>query len=98
MPRRPPGPSRRALRARFEAQGFVVLEPWLRPAELAMLRAECDAVVATAASDADAAAAPSGGGGDVSGPWEARQRGCIFELPAACGAEHARDAAAFRVR
>lgn len=93
MARRGARPSLRALRSRFEAQGFVVLEPLLSPAELAVLRAECDAVVAAAAPGQQAA--PSGGD---SAPWEARQRGCVFEMPAACGAEHARDAAAFRVR
>ena len=92
MARRGARPSLHALRSRFEAQGFVVLEPWLRPSELAALRAECDAVVAAAAPGQEAA--PCGG----NAPWEARQRGCVFEMPAACGAEHALDAAAFRVR
>lgn len=94
MARRGARPSLRVLRSRFETQGFVVLEPWLSPSELAALRAECDAVVAAAAPGQEAAPCTGGGGA----PWEARQRGCVFEMPAACGAEHARDAAAFRVR
>ena len=93
MARRGARPSLRSLRSRFEAQGFVVLEPWLRPSELALMRRECDAVVAAAAAQAGVGRACDDGA-----PWEARQRGCVFELPAACGAEHARDAAAFRVR
>jgi hypothetical protein len=94
MARRGARPSLRVLRSRFETQGFVVLEPWLSPSELAVLRAECDAVVAAAAPGQEAAPCTGGGGA----PWEARQRGCVFEMPAACGAEHARGAAAFRVR
>lgn len=92
--RRSAQPPLAALRSRFDAQGFVVLEPWLSPAELAVMRAECDAAVQAAA----AAAVLLPGKGAQGGAWEARHRGCVFELPAACGAEHARDAAAFRVR
>jgi hypothetical protein len=93
-------PPLEALRSRFHAQGYLVLEHWLHPDELAALRHECDAVVASAAAASSACASAQRrqqrrGGGEA---WVARERGCVFEVPGACGVEHACDAAAFKAR
>jgi ectoine hydroxylase-related dioxygenase (phytanoyl-CoA dioxygenase family) len=92
-------PPLEALRSRFHAQGYLVLEHWLLPDELAALRRECDAVVASAAASSSASAQQQQrqrrGGGEA---WVARERGCVFEVPGACGVEHACDAAAFKAR
>jgi hypothetical protein len=75
-----------ALRGRFQAQGFAVVEGLLSARDLAALRAQCDALVADAAAQQQP--------GDAG--WVARERGCIFELPVT--PEACCDAAAFRAR